>query len=85
MDESEALTKREAQIVEGIRLGLTNKQIGRKLGISPTTVKTHLENIFHKLNVTHRVQLAILTGSPARKDGNGSQSGSSGSHRRATD
>jgi DNA-binding NarL/FixJ family response regulator len=82
---AERLSERESQIADAVRLGLTNKEIGRKLRISPTTVKTHLENIFHKLNVTHRVQLAILTGSPARKDGNGSQSGSSGSHRRATD
>jgi len=58
VDESEALTKREAQIVEGIRLGLTNKQIGRKLGISPTTVKTHLEHIFVKLGVSTRVLVA---------------------------
>ena len=54
MDESEALTKREAQIVEGIRLGLTNKQIGRKLGISPTTVKTHLQHLYEKLGVSDR-------------------------------
>jgi DNA-binding NarL/FixJ family response regulator len=59
---AERLSERESQIADAVRLGLTNKEIGRKLRISPTTVKTHLENIFHKLNVTHRVQLAILAG-----------------------
>ncbi|HEX3125193.1 MAG TPA: response regulator transcription factor, partial [Rhodanobacteraceae bacterium] len=58
------LSERESQIADAVRLGLTNKEIGRRLRISPTTVKTHLENIFHKLHVTHRVQLAILAGSP---------------------
>ena len=60
---AEALSGRESQIADAVRLGLTNKEIGRKLRISPTTVKTHLENIFHKLNVSHRVQLAMLSGS----------------------
>jgi DNA-binding NarL/FixJ family response regulator len=63
---AELLSEREMQIADAVRLGLTNKEIARKLRISPTTVKTHLENIFHKLNVTHRVQLAILAGSPAQ-------------------
>ena len=60
---AEVLSERESQIADAVRLGLTNKEIGRKLRISPTTVKTHLENIFHKLNVSHRVQLAMLSGS----------------------
>ena len=59
------LSERELQIADAVRLGLTNKEIARELHISPTTVKTHLENIFQKLHVTHRVQLAILAGSPA--------------------
>lgn len=59
------LSERELQIANAVRLGLTNKEIARELRISPTTVKTHLENIFQKLHVTHRVQLAILAGSPA--------------------
>jgi DNA-binding NarL/FixJ family response regulator len=65
---AERLSDRESQIADAVRLGLTNKEIGRKLRISPTTVKTHLENIFHKLNVTHRVQLAILAGSRSQRE-----------------
>lgn len=59
------LSEREVEIVDAVRRGLTNKEIARKLRISPTTVKTHLQNIFHKLHVKHRVQLANLTRSPA--------------------
>jgi len=61
-DESAALlSQRELEIADAVRLGLTNKEIARKMCISPTTVKTHLEHIFHKLHLSHRVQLAILT------------------------
>jgi DNA-binding NarL/FixJ family response regulator len=60
------LSLRESQIVEAIRLGLTNKEIARKLKISDTTVKTHLERIFHKLKVSRRVQVAIVTRMPRR-------------------
>lgn len=59
------LSQRELEIADAVRLGLTNKEIAHKLRISPTTVKTHLEHIFHKLHVSHRVQLAILTPSSA--------------------
>jgi DNA-binding NarL/FixJ family response regulator len=62
-----ALSQRELEIADAVRLGLTNKEIARKMHISPTTVKTHLEHIFHKLNVSHRVQLAIKTRAPASK------------------
>jgi DNA-binding NarL/FixJ family response regulator len=62
---AEVLSERELEIADAVRLGMTNKEIARKLRISSTTVKTHLENIFHKLHVTRRVQLAILTRSPA--------------------
>jgi two-component system nitrate/nitrite response regulator NarL len=60
------LSQRESQIVEAIRLGLTNKEIARKLNISDTTVKTHLERIFHKLKVSRRVQVAIVSRLPRR-------------------
>jgi DNA-binding NarL/FixJ family response regulator len=53
------LSRREAEILDCVREGLSNKQIGRKLGISPTTVKTHLERIFDKLQVRTRLQAAM--------------------------
>jgi len=61
-ESSGLLSQRELEIADAVRLGLTNKEIARKMGISPTTVKTHLEHIFQKLHLSHRVQLAgILT------------------------
>lgn len=53
------LSKREIEIVDVIRLGMSNKMIGKLLKISPTTVKTHIENICRKLNVNNRTQIAL--------------------------
>ena len=39
--------------------GLANQQIGEQLFMSVATVKTHLGRLYHKLQVTNRVQLAI--------------------------
>jgi DNA-binding NarL/FixJ family response regulator len=49
-----SLTPREKQIMELIALGLTNKQISKKLSIQLPTVKNHLHNIFEKLHVRTR-------------------------------
>jgi len=53
----EILTKRELEIVRWVGQGMTNKEIARKLTISDTTVKTHLQHIFSKLNVKRRLLL----------------------------
>lgn len=54
-DESEpGLSRREREVAEWMRKGMTNKQIARVLGISDMTVKTHAHNIFHKLEVCGR-------------------------------
>ena len=39
--------------------GLANQEIGATLFMSVATVKTHLGRLYHKLQVTNRVQLAI--------------------------
>ena len=49
-----ALTARERAILELVAQGQSNKEIGRTLGISPETVKTHLENVDGKLAVARR-------------------------------
>jgi DNA-binding CsgD family transcriptional regulator len=51
-----ALTARERGILELVAQGQSNKEIGRTLGISPETVKTHLEHVFGKLAVERRAQ-----------------------------
>ena len=53
------LTERQREIVACVARGLSNKQIGRQLGISPTTVKTHLHNIFERVGIGGRTLLAL--------------------------
>jgi DNA-binding CsgD family transcriptional regulator len=48
------LTDREAEVLGLVALGLTNSEIAVRLVISRTTVRTHLENIFGKLDVHTR-------------------------------
>jgi len=54
-----ALTLREQEILRLIAAGLDNQTLADKLFISPNTVKTHISNIYKKIEVTNRVQ-AIL-------------------------
>lgn len=53
------LTPRELQIVRMVAAGLRNKEIGQQLGISEGTVKIHLHNIYEKVNLDNRVELAL--------------------------
>ena len=52
------LTRREYEIVRHAALGMRNVEIARRLFISEVTVKTHLTNVFQKLGIRDRVQLA---------------------------
>ncbi|MEM9500679.1 MAG: response regulator transcription factor [Pseudomonadota bacterium] len=54
------LTQREQDVVALIAEGLTNKEIARRLDISPATVKVHVERIIGKLGVADRTQAAVL-------------------------
>jgi len=53
------LTKRELQIVAALVAGLSNRMIAEEFKISEDTVKHHLSNIFYKLNVSSRLELAV--------------------------
>ena len=53
---SESLTGREQNVLELLAKGWSNKEIGASLSISETTVKSHLRNIFSKLNVLSRTE-----------------------------
>ncbi len=54
------LTRRELQIVGGIVQGATNRDIAQKFGMSEQTVKNHLSNIFDKVGVSNRLELALF-------------------------
>lgn len=54
-----SLTRREREIVRHVAVGLRNAEVADKLGVSEGTVKTHLNNIFQKLGLRDRVELAL--------------------------
>ncbi len=51
---------REAEVVRLVAVGRRNKEIARLLHISEGTVKMHLHNLYEKLAVSSRTELAIL-------------------------
>ena len=57
--DSSPLSEREKQVVELISQGFKNKEIAERMFISEQTVKNHLHNIFDKLGVSDRLELAL--------------------------
>ncbi len=57
--EKPLLSDREKEIVQLVAQGYRNREIGEKLFISEQTVKNHLHNIFDKLGVSDRLELAL--------------------------
>jgi two-component system, NarL family, nitrate/nitrite response regulator NarL len=51
---AESLTEREIEVLQLLAFGYTNRDIGKRLYISPDTVKTHLEHIYQKLGASDR-------------------------------
>jgi DNA-binding NarL/FixJ family response regulator len=56
----EILTPRELDVAREASRGRMNKSIAHELGISPLTVRHHLKSIFEKLDVSSRLELAVL-------------------------
>jgi DNA-binding NarL/FixJ family response regulator len=54
------LTRREVDIITKIASGRSNKEVGEEFAISERTVKHHLTNIFGKVGVSSRLQLALF-------------------------
>ena len=57
--EPSLLTAREIEILTLIAAGTKNEEVAEKLCISPHTVRTHIYNIFKKINVPNRLQAAL--------------------------
>jgi DNA-binding NarL/FixJ family response regulator len=55
-----ALTKREAEILQLIGAGLSNKEIGDRLYITRKTVETHVGNLLSKLGLRNRAEAAAF-------------------------
>ncbi|MHB1318208.1 MAG: response regulator [Anaerolineae bacterium] len=53
------LTRREMEVLGLMAEGLTNQEIADRIIVSPTTVKTHVQNILQKLGVSDRTQAAV--------------------------
>jgi FixJ family two-component response regulator len=63
----EPLTSRERNVLELLSSGISNKQAGRELGISPRTIEYHRANIMKKLgarNATELIRMVLTAGHP---------------------
>jgi two-component system, NarL family, nitrate/nitrite response regulator NarL len=54
------LTPRELALIARVVAGLSNKDVGREFSISERTVKHHLTNIYEKLGISNRLELAVF-------------------------
>ena len=57
----DALTIREEQILREVSLGLTNKEIARKLDLSEKTIKHYMSGVLHKLSARNRVEAIVAS------------------------
>lgn len=65
------LTDREREVLELVAEGLSNQEVGERLGLAEKTIKHYMTNILGKLQVRSRVEAALLVareGSPQAKD-----------------
>src|SRR5689334_6871009 len=53
------LSSREAEVAELVTKGLSNKEVANQLFVTEKTVKSHLTNIYKKMNVKSRAQLIV--------------------------
>lgn len=64
-DPGTALSAREREILDLLARGLSNKEIGAKLNLSPFTVKNHLAKVFEKLHVRCRTEAVMAYVNPS--------------------
>lgn len=56
-DIAEGLTARQKHVLDGLRLGMTNRAIGARLGISERAIKAHVQELMRRLKVKNRTQV----------------------------
>jgi DNA-binding NarL/FixJ family response regulator len=61
LERDRRLTPREAQVAILVNHGLTNIEIGMRLGIVPDTVNKHVDHIMAKLDVRNRTQIGVYS------------------------
>jgi DNA-binding CsgD family transcriptional regulator len=54
------MTSQELQVVRLVVRGMTNRQVASQLFVSPRTIDFHLRNVYSKLGISSRGQLATL-------------------------
>jgi len=57
---TQSLTEREREVMRHVAEGISNKEVGKRLGLSEGTVKIHLHNIYEKVGVPNRTALTAL-------------------------
>ncbi len=68
-DAAGSLTAREREILDSLSQGLSNKEIGAKLGLSQFTVRNHLAHVFEKLHVRCRTEAVVAYQRPEQRLG----------------
>ena len=64
---AELLTPREREVLDQITSGASNKEAGRRLGISPRTIEVHRARIMDKLHARNAADLVRIVLSPYRE------------------
>ena len=61
MRHSNRLTPREVQVAALVYEGLTNREIGQSVGTTEQVIKNYLRNVYDKIGVSDRLELALFT------------------------
>ena len=61
MRHSNRLTPREVQVAALVYEGMTNREIGQSVGTTEQVIKNYLRNVYDKIGVSDRLELALFT------------------------